>query len=309
MKRVVSVLFVAFVLAGAAAYGQEQPAAAQVSPRESATSKLAEAERFYHEGTYDSARRLVETALEEVRQGVKVVTPSMAGVLARLHALAALLEYAFRDEGFEARIDEQLQQALERNPYLDLGDPAEVPAFVQTRFRRLQTAYLARFSRLERRSSLGISTALVLEPKVLDNPSVLQPGLSYSFNLSEYVSLDAGMRFPLVWPPWSSIRGQVGLTYYPTFRVERVITGITFSYLFGLDVEETATYTHSLAVGGRAEYLSRSGLGIAMNAELLRANIVMSGGTLEPPEGTEINLLDLLNIVFANLSLSVFYAF
>jgi hypothetical protein len=307
MNRVV--LCVVLALVATAGSGLEKPSAARVSPQESATAKLAEAERLYREGTYDESRSLVETALEEVRQGVKVVTPSLAGVLARLHALAALLEYAFRDEGFEARIDEEVQLALDNDPYLDLGDPAEVPAFVQTRFRRLQTAYLARFSRRERRSSLGISTALVLEPKVLDNPSVLQPGLSYSFNLSEYVSLDAGMRFPLVWPPWNSIRGQVGFTYYPAFRVERVITGITFSYLFGLDVEEHATYTHSLAVGGRAEYLSRGGLGIAMNAELLRANIVMSGGILEPPEGTEINLLGLLNIVFANLSLHVFYAF
>jgi hypothetical protein len=307
MRRAVSVLFVALALVGVAADGQDRPAAARISPQESATAKLAEAERLYHAGTYDEARILVEAALEEVRQGVKVVTPSLAGVLARLHALAALLEYAFRDEGFEARIDERLQQALERNPYLDLGDPAEVPAFVQTRFRRLQTAYLARFSRRERRSSLGISTALVLEPTVLADPSVLQPGLSYSYNLSEYVSLDAGLRFPLVWPPWNSIRGQIGLTYYPTFLVERVITGITFSYLFGLD--ELATFTHSLAIGGRAEYLSRGGLGIAMNAELLRANIVMTGGTLEPPQGTEINLLGLLNIVFANLSLQVFYAF
>jgi len=307
MRRAVSVLFVALALVGAAADGQERPPAARISPQESATAKLVEAERLYHAGTYDEARMLVEAALEEVRQGVKVVTPSLAGVLARLHALAALLEYAFRDEGFEARIDERLQQALERNPYLDLGDPAEVPAFVQTRFRRLRTAYLARFSRSERRSSLGISTALVLEPTVLADPSVLQPGLSYSYNLSEYVSLDAGLRFPLVWPPWNSIRGQIGLTYYPTFLVERVVTGITFSYLFGLD--ELATFTHSLAIGGRAEYLSRGGLGIAMNAELLRANIVMTGGILEPPQGTEINLLGLLNIVFANLSLQVFYAF
>jgi hypothetical protein len=306
MKRIAFALCAVLALGGAA-WGREPPAASRVSVQESAGDKLAQAESLYRDGSYEEARSLVQAALEQVRLEVRIVTPTTAGVLARLHALAALLEYAFRDPGFEERIDAELQQALERDPYIDLGDPADVPTFVQTRFRRLQGAYLERFARSERRSSLGISTALVLEPTVLADPSVLQPGLSYSYNLSEYVSLDAGLRFPLVWPPWNSIRGQIGLTYYPTFLVERVITGITFSYLFGLD--ELATFTHSLAIGGRAEYLSRGGLGIAMNAELLRANIVMTGGTLEPPQGTEINLLGLLNIVFANLSLQVFYAF
>jgi hypothetical protein len=311
MNRQIAVCVAAFALAGAVVHGAEQPVEKRPSPYRLAPERLAEAERLYHDGSYEEARALVEESLEEVRQEVKLVTPKLDGVLARLHALAALLEYAFREDGFEARIDERLQQALEHDPYLDLGDPAEVPAFVQTRFRRLQADYLARFSRMERRTSLGITSALVLEPTVIDQPSILQPGLSYTFNLGEYVSLEAGIRFPLVWPPWNSIRGQVGLIYYPTFRVERVITGITFSYLFGLDVEEPegATYMHSLAVGGRAEYLWRSGLGIAMHAELLRANIAIANGTLEPPEGTEINLLGLLNIVFPNLSLNVFWAF
>ncbi len=302
-----AVVFLCAAFAAAVAHGAV-PEAARISPQESAAAKLADAELRFAAGEYEASRGLATAALEEISAGVRLVTPSVHGMLSRLHALSALLEYAFRDAGFEERVDRELSLALEQDPYLDLGDPAEVPTFVQTRFRRLQTAYLARFARTERRSSLGVSAALVLEPTVLADLSVLQPGLSYAWNLSDYVSLEAAVRFPLVWPPYDSIRGQVGLTYYPAFRVERVITGITFAYVFGLD--ELSIFTHSLAIGGRAEYVTRGGFGIGMNAELLRANIVVGAdGILEPPPATEINLADLLNIVFANLSLHVFWAF
>jgi hypothetical protein len=305
--RLVPPIVAALVLAAATAGGA--PATARVSPQESAAEKLAAAEERFAAGDYPAARALVDAALEEIRTQVRLATPSVHGTLSRLHALSALLAYAFRDEGFEDLVDRELSLALEEDPYLDLGDPAEVPTFVQTRFRRLQTAYLARFSRTERRTSLGLTAALVLEPAVLtENPSVLQPGFAYALNLGDNVSLNAGLRFPLVWPPWDSVRGQVGLTYYPIFRVERVITGITFAYLFGLD--ELSTFTHSLAIGGRAEYVTRGGFGVGMNAELLRANIVIgAGGIQEPPPSTDLNLGDLLNIVFANLSLNLFWTY
>jgi hypothetical protein len=301
MKTAPVILAAAFVVAAAAAYGAPHEVA-RISPQESAAAKLAEAETRFAAGEYGPSRELADAAIDEIKAGVRLVTPSVHGLLSRLHALSALLAYAFRDEGFEERVDRELSLALEQDPYLDLGDPAEVPTFVQTRFRRLQTAYLARFARMERRTSLGLSAAMVVEP------SLLQPGISYAFNLSDYVSLNAAVRFPLVWPPWDSFRGQVGITYYPSFRIERVTTGITFTYLFGLD--ELSTFTHSLAIGGRAEYVTRGGFGIAMNAELLRANIFLgAGGILTPPPPTEINIADILGIVFANLSLNLSWAF
>lgn len=306
--RIASVVLGAAFACAAAALPAAAPEAARVSPQESAAETLAEAQRRYAAGEYEAARELAAAAIEGVRAGVRLRTPSVHGTLSRLHALSALLAYAFREEGFEERVDRELSLALEEDPYVDIGDPAEVPTFVQTRFRRLQTAYLARFSRTERRSTLGLTAAMVLEPTVLADPSLLQPGLGWTLNLGDAVSFGASARFPLVWPPWNSLRGQVGFTYYPAFRVERVITGITFSYLFGLD--QLDTWTHSLAIGGRAEYVTRGGFGIGMNAELLRANIVIGASGVEPPPpATELNIGDILNVVFANLSLNVFWAF
>jgi hypothetical protein len=161
---------------------------------------------------------------------------------------------------------------------------------------------------MARRSAVGVFGALVLEPTVFQNISLLQPGISFTFNITDAFSLDTELRFPLQLPLWSSIRGQAGLLWFPTFRVEKIATGISLYYIFGLD--DLSTYSHSLSFGGRMEYITRSGIGLAGNAELLRADLVFGRtAPATPPAYTQIRFLGLGRIVFANITIYIFYSF
>lgn len=307
MRIRIALPFACFLLAlGALSVGAQQQEQAP-TPTEIATRHLTEAERLWTEGKYEECRAEVRIGLESVAPGF-LSPPSLLRALGRLHALDALLAYTFRDEGYADQVDRALSTALELDPYMEIGDPSEVPAFVVTRWNKLRDAYLARFSRTARPNGLGIFAAMVLEPTVFTNPAVLQPGFTWSRSLGPRTSLEADFRFPLQWPPWSSIRGQLGLVVFPAYSVEKVSTGISVAYVFGLD--QLATYTHSLSLGGRAEWISRSGFGVAANAELVRIDLVVGTTQVtEPPRYTEIPLLGFLNVVFANVTLYVFYVF
>ncbi len=288
---------------GRAGFAQQQQTP---DPARVAAEHLAAAEQLWADGKYDECRA-------EVTAGLQVPSPGplgparLARTLARLRILEALLAYTFRDEGYAASVDAGLSAALELDPYVEVGDPADVPAFVLTRWSRLRDTYLARFSRTARPNALGIFAALVLEPTIFTNPAVLQPGFSWARSLSDTTSLEADFRFPLQWPPWASIRGQLGLVVFPAYSIERVATGISLSYVFGLD--QLTTYTHSLSLGGRAEWLSRSGFGLAANAELARVDLVVgSTNVTEPPRYSEIPV-GFVNIVFANVTIYLFYVF
>jgi hypothetical protein len=143
---------------------------------------------------------------------------------------------------------------------------------------------------------------------VLLNPLLVQPGISYTFNVTENLSLLADFRFPLQLPLWNSVRGQFGMIWYPTFSIEKLATGVSLTYTFALD--NLSAYTHSISFGGRAEFLTRLGLGVVGNAELVRVDLIV-GGTqaTTSPSYSEIPLLGLLHIVFANITLYVYYAF
>jgi hypothetical protein len=295
-----SAIFVFLAVQGVC--GQEGTPAAgpEVSQR-----KLEEARALYVSGEYEECRELVSQYLEEYESGDTRLLPR---VTAAMYALDALLAYTFREEGFEQKIDRQLKKGLELDLGLDLGDPAEVPPFILNRFSRIRSAYLEQFSRVTRRHGIGLFGALVLEPTMLVNPLLLQPGIAYSFNLTENWSITADFRFPLQWPLWNSIRGQIGVVWYPTFSIEKLATGVSFAYTFGLD--NLSAFTHSISFGGRAEYLTRMGIGIVGNAELVRANLMVgSTQAVTPPTFSQIPFLGLLQFVFANINIYIYYAF
>jgi hypothetical protein len=293
------------LLAASFVSAEDEKAAQAPDPASVARDKLTRAETAFDAGDYKQARELVTGCIAE-HEGKTAVYP--AAVIARLYVLDALIAYAFRDEGYAERVDQALKHALALDLDLSIGDPAVIPPFVQERFGALKTDELARYSRTERRSAFGLSCALVLEPTVLKDLSLLQPGLSYMYNLSDSFTLDAEIRFPLQLPLWNSIRGQVGLLWYPSFRVDRICTGVSLFYLFGLD--ELTTFTHSLSFGGRIDYLSRSGFGVGGNAELVRADLISGSGVIaESPSSSFVSVLGLTRVVFANITLSAYYAF
>jgi hypothetical protein len=52
------------------------------------------------------------------------------------------------------------------------------------------------------------------------------------------------------------------------------------------------------------------GLGVIANAELVRADLIVGGTEATvPPSYSEIPFLGLLNIVFANITIYIYYAF
>jgi hypothetical protein len=266
-----------------------------------AERKLAQAEELFAGGDYAAARDFIAASVGEYEAGT-VYYPDP--VIARFYVLDALVAYAFRDEGYEARVDAALKKGIAISLDLQLGDPATVPTFVQDRFAKLMAEELGRYARTARRSAVGLSGALALGSSELDI-SLLQAGLSYTYNLSDSFSLDAGIRVPLQAGFWEHVKAQAGLLWYPSFRVERICTGVSFYYMLGFDAP--SSFTHSLSFGGRIDFVTRSGFGVGGNAELARADLVASS-TL--PSTSTITLLDgLVRIVFSNITLYAYYAF
>lgn len=151
--------------------------------------------------------------------------------------MKALITYAFRTEGeeYKEEIKGLLLKAIKQDLNLKIGDPAEIPPLITELFKEIKTHYLAGFSRSARRISLGLLAALVIDPTVLNNPSLFQPGFYFGYNLSEAWILDLAFRLPLSLPIWSSIRGQIGLIWYPSFQIEKISTAISASCIFALD--------------------------------------------------------------------------
>jgi len=269
--------------------------------------KLEEVEALYSSGDYDRCAELVDAYLEEA---LASRTYYPRGIIARFHRLKALLAYAYREEGYREEVDHHLLEATSYDLDLQIGTASEVPLYVLERFTAIQEEYLSDYGKTARRHSLGLFGALVLEPTVITNPALLQPGLHYAYNLSRSLSFAVDVRVPLQWPLWNSIRGQTGIVWMPGFRVEKIGMGLSAFYLFGLDNLET--YTHSISFGGNMELVSRWGLGLGGSAELLRVDLIFGlADETELPEykSTSIFGESFLRLVFANINLYVFFTF
>lgn len=282
------------------------PGTGRESAQQEAEAALVRAEGLYKAGDYTACEELVGRSI------VDIETAKATGwrrIVARFRILESLLAYTFREEGFEQEVSRSLQAAVALDLGVDIGNPAEVPPFVLDRFAQIRKEYLARFTRSARRTTIGFVGALVLEPTIFTDLSILQPGLLYSFNLNDNLTLDAELRIPLRLPVWDSIRGQVGLIWYPSFQVEKVSFGISTTYLFGLD--ELRAYTHSLSIGGQGEVVTRSGFGFGANVEMLRIDLLLgfASGSELPSYRAIPFLANLVRLAFANIRMFAFWAF
>ena len=285
---------------------QQKAAGRSSADQEAARLALQQAEDLYEAGDYQGCADIVERSIAESEAG-RAWFPRRT--MARIRVLDALIAYTFRDDGYEERVSQSLKTALTLDLSVDVGEPAEVPPYILERFAQIKKEYLAGFTRSARRSSLGFVGAMVLEPTIFTDLSVLQPGLFYSFNFSDSLTLESEFRVPLQSPIWNSIRGQIGLIWFPTFRVESVSMGISTTYMFGLD--NLSTYTHSLSFGGQGEIVSRSGFGVGANVEMLRIDLIL--GITEPsdlPTYRAIPFLgNLVRVAFANIRMFAFWTF
>jgi len=199
--------------------------------------------------------------------------------------------------------------ALDADPELDLGAPAEVPMFVLDLFYKLKNEYLAQFSRLAKRWTVGLLAAVVIDPTVVQDPKLLQPGLYLSYNLSESWSLLGDLRLPLSAPVWGSIRGQVGAAWFPPTTSGRSIPA---SPDLPVRPGQSGDLYPLPVPGGQSEIVSRIGLGFGMRIEFLRVDLIL--GAIQPselPTYRSIALFgkDFLRASFANTNLLVIYRF
>jgi hypothetical protein len=308
-RRTIVLLFapaLCLLLLASPLLAQQKAAGRSSADQEAARLALQQAEDLYEAGDYQGCAGIVERSIAESEAG-RAWFPRRT--MARIRVLNALIAYTFRDDGYEERVSQSLKTALTLDLSVDVGEPAEVPPYILERFAQIKKEYLAGFTRSARRSSLGFVGAMVLEPTIFTDLSVLQPGLFYSFNFSDTLTLESEFRVPLQSPIWNSIRGQIGLIWFPTFRVETVSMGISTTYMFGLD--NLSTYTHSLSFGGQGEIVSRSGFGVGANVEMLRIDLIL--GITEPsdlPTYRAIPFLgNLVRVAFANIRMFAFWTF
>ncbi len=278
------------------------------SKRTDPERSLAEAERLYAEAEYEECGRLLDESLADIQAGA----PAAIAVRARHFSLKALVVYALREQGsdYQEVVRGLLVRAVQADPYHDLGDPATVPPFVMRTFQQIRSEYMSRFARTTRRYTFGLLGALVVDPTELNKPSLVQPGVSFGYNVSPTWTLGADMRLPLSLPLYDSIRGQLTALWYPSFYIGRFSTAVATSYVFALD--NLATFSHSLSLGGQGEILTRSGVGVGARAELVRVDLILGQVSSEDlPNYRSLSLFgsSFLRTTFANTTVYVFYSF
>lgn len=267
---------------------------------------LQEAIDHYDAGEYEECGNLIDTLIGLVEAGeVRFIQRSGE---AEAYLYRALVSYAFREEGYQDQVRADLERAVEVDLDFDLPDPSRLPPLVIGYFQEVRAEYLARYTKTAKRSQLGLYGSLIVDPTVLTNPLLLQPGIYAAYALSENWSLQGGLGIPVVWPPWNSIRGRIGFIWHPAYRVERFSSGISSQYLFTLN--DLSVLTHSLSFGFRGEYVLRGGAGLMIDAELLRADLVF-GATVVPelPGYSPLSLFadSFIRVAFANTRFAVFW--
>jgi len=301
-----TVVPILLLLAAGAIDAQEEE---ERNHQEEAAYRMEIAQGQYEAGDYQSCLRSLDGYIADHMNKTFVFPHAQ---MARVYRLRALLAYAFRrdDDAYRQEVRRYLEAALIENPEVELGSPSEIPVFVQELFYQVRDEYLGRFSRTSRRYTLGLLGALVIDPTLLVNPSFLQPGIYFSYNLSDHWSLNTDMQIPLSLPIWDAIRGQIGFGWYPDFSITRINTSIVLSYAFSLDKLET--YTHSLSIAGQAERISRMGLGVGVRVEVLRLDLILgSFNSSDLPTYRSIALFGetALRASYANMNFFITYTF
>lgn len=303
--RATSFLLIFLLLSAGLLYAQKE----ERNKQEEAAHRLDLVQGLYEEGDYENCRQILDTYIEDHERKTFVFPHAQ---MARIYRLRALLAYAYRGDGDQYReeVRRYLEAALVEDPEVDLGTPSEIPVFVQELFHQVRGKYLERFSRTSRRYAIGLLGALVIDPTLVTDPTILQPGVYFSYNLSERWSLISDLRIPLSLPIWDSIRGQLGLSWYPDFSITRINPSIALSYVFSLD--NLITYTHSITLSGQVERITRRGLGMGVRVEVLRLDLILGlTSTEELPSYRSIALFgeSAFRASFANMNFFIVYAF
>jgi hypothetical protein len=278
--------------------GQEQRTEAEI--------RLENARKLYADGKYQECAVLIDQSLAAIEQNQISANNS---ILAAFYILKSFVVYAFREADYQVVIEQLLQKAIETNIHYEFEDPRVVPLYILEQWRNIKTEYLAQFMKTTRRNSIGLYGSLILQPSVLKNPAIIQPGVHYAFNLSEAWALWLNIAIPTQLPLLESIQGTVGATWFPTFNVETICLGLSAAYAFRLEHYES--YMHSILLEGYGEIIFRSGLGLAASVELMRFDLLLGTQAMELPEYGYVDLFpnSSIRLAFANLHFYVFYTF
>jgi hypothetical protein len=303
VKKRMCCLFILLVIICSYVLSQEPR---EIMPEQSeAELKLDVAEKLYTEGNYSACRLFIDETITMMEKNQIAYTPR---ILASFYILKSFVVYAFREEGYQDRIEQLLLTAIEIYIYYEFDDPREVPLYVLEAFRRIKSEYLSRFSKETRRHTIGVYGGLLLLPSALSDPAVIEPGIRYAFNLSDAWALWINLAIPTQFP-LESVSGSIGAAWFPTFKIETISLGLSMAY--ALKIEQAENYTHSILFEGYGEVIFRSGFGFGASVELLRFDLFLG------PEGTELpeyGYIDLfpessLRLAFANLHFYLFYTF
>ena len=138
----ISVFPILLLLAAGPLFSQEE----ERNQQEEAAYRLEVAQGQYEGGDYERCLRTLDGYIAD-HTSKSFVFPRAQ--MARVYRLRALLAYAFRGDGdaYRDEVRRYLESALVEDPEVELGNPSEIPVFVQELFYRVREEYLGRFSR------------------------------------------------------------------------------------------------------------------------------------------------------------------
>jgi len=277
-------------------YAQVDSGDDELSASDIARLKYDEAWQLYQKGDYETSRDKVNISILEFEQQ-KIYYPK--STKANFYVLKAMLLYVFREEGYRDEIDALFLKAITIHLGQEIGDATQVPPFLIERFNKIKRDYLAQYSKLSRRFSMGLVTTLICTENF--STQNIQPGIHYAFNLSDYLSLTADIKFPIRGGFWDFWRIKGGIIWYPSFKVEDLVFGIGFYDIF--TINSWKVVRNSFSIAGHGEIITRSGLGIAADIELLRFDLIFTHDL----EGAQIEnfspmiIANSINLFFAHL--------
>ncbi|MBN2442935.1 MAG: hypothetical protein JXJ04_16370 [Spirochaetales bacterium] len=265
-----------------------------------AESNYEKALELYKVGEYESSRELVDTYIREFEEQDLYYQNILR---ANFYVLKAMLSYVFREENYRKEIESLFNKAVRIYLDLEIGDVAIAPPFLVELFTKVKKEYLAGYSKTTRKNTIGFVTSIIqTEEFGWDN---IQPGIHYSFNLMEFLSLNMDIKFPIQGEFWNFWRIKSGVIWYPEFRVEQVVFGLETSYI--VSINDWVIQKHSISLCGHGEAISRMGLGIGADVEVFRFDINVNRKTVTIPGKTVKD--DLFQLFFANLDLYILYTF
>ena len=180
-----------------------------------------------------------------------------------------MVSYAFREEGYKIEIEQLFNKAIPIYLDLEIGDIATVPPFLNELFNKTKKEYLSQYSKTARRNTFGIVTTLICT-----NPfdgSNIQPGISYTFNITNSLSVNTDIKFPIQGQFWNFWRLKFGALWFRDFRVEKFVFALGVYDI--LKINNWAIRTNTISFCGHGEVLTRNGFGIAADVEVLHFDL------------------------------------